>query len=716
MKQIIVIFILFSLAVSLSAQNIWLNELHYDNYSTDVGEFLEIVLENAGSYTLNDFTITLYNGNAGAIYDSKTLDQFTTGITSDTFTLYYYEFPENGIQNGAPDGIAIDYQGTLIPGQFLSYEGTFEAGDGPAVGVMSTDIGVEEGGDTQIGESLQLAGDGSNYADFFWQPPAAETPGNLNNGQTIGGAPQPTIIVSSPNGGEQWEQGSTHDINWISINFTDNVKIELEQVYERTREILVASTENDGSWEWNIPIDQLISDWYVIIISDAIDGDPMDQSDDPFSIIEPIPITSYTIYEIQYSTTGPSPHVGELVETSGVVTAIFDLYFFIQDGDGAWNGIVIYPMQTVAIGDEIVISGLVDEYFDKTEITDIINMTILGSADLPAPVIISTSDLASSEDYEGVLVQVQNVTVTNEDLGYGEWEIDDGSGPCVVGDLGDYTYVPVLNDFIYSITGVSDYTYEAFKLEPRDDVDILMLPPPDPASNPNPENGAINVSIEADLNWINGANTNLIDLYFGNFNPPPLILENNTPIETYDPGTLDYEETYYWKVVCKNDVGSSTAELWNFITEIEIIPPEPAANPNPEDGAINVSINTDLSWTNGNNTELIDFYFGNVDPPPLILENNTPIETYDPGTLDYEETYYWKVVCKNVAGSSTADIWDFTTEIENIPPPDPATNPDPENGAIDVSVEVDLNWTNGTNTNLIDLYFGNVDPPPLVLE
>ncbi|MCK4654582.1 MAG: T9SS type A sorting domain-containing protein [Candidatus Cloacimonetes bacterium] len=455
---------------TLFSQNIWLNEFHYDNVGADEGEFLEIVLEDAGSYTLSDFTITLYNGNGGATYGTLTLDSFTTGAVIDNFTIYYKLIAP--IQNGAPDGIAIDYQGILIPGQFLSYEGTFEASGGPANGVTSIDIGVSEGSTTPIGESLQLFGSGSVYSDFIWQEPALETPGELNNGQTIGGTPEPTIIVVSPNGGEQWEQGSTHDITWTSINFDDNVKIELGMVWNRTREVLIASTENDGSWEWNIPIDQTISDWYVIIISDAIDGDPSDQSDDPFSIIEPIPVTPYTIYEIQYSTTGSSPHVGELVETTGVVTAIFEYYFFIQDGPGAWNGIAIYPMQSVEIGDEIVISGMVDEYFDKTEITDIINMTVLGTADIPAPVIISTSALASSEEYESVLVKVQDVTVTNEDLGNGEWEIDDGSGPCIVGHLGDYTYVPVLDDFIYDITGVSDYTYGAFKLEPRTDDDL----------------------------------------------------------------------------------------------------------------------------------------------------------------------------------------------------------------------------------------------------
>ena len=472
MKQIKVVFILFSLALSLSAQNSWLNEFHYDNVSTDEGEFVEIVLEEVPGNELSDYTISFYNGNNGSVYDSITLDLFTVGTIIDEFLILYYY--KEGIQNGAPDGIAIDFMGILIPGQFLSYEGTFEALDGPATGVTSTDIGVAEGSTTQIGESLQLLGSGTVYSDFTWQEPATETPGNLNNGQTIGGTPVPTLIVSSPNGGEQWEQGSTHNITWISINFTDNVKIELEQVWERSREVLIASTENDGIWEWNIPIDQTVFDWYVIIISDAIDGDPMDQSDDTFSIIEPIPVTPYTIYEIQYSTTGPSPHEGELVETTGVVTAIFEFYFFIQDGTGAWNGIAIYPIQIVEIGDEITISGSVLEYNDKTEITDILNMTNLGTADVPAPVIITTSALANSESYEGVLVKVEDVTVTNDDLGNGEWEIDDGSGPCRVDDLGTYTYVPALDDFIYSITGVVDYTYGNFKLEPRDDDDLVF--------------------------------------------------------------------------------------------------------------------------------------------------------------------------------------------------------------------------------------------------
>jgi Lamin Tail Domain/FlgD Ig-like domain len=288
----------------------------------------------------------------------------------------------------------------------------------------------------------------------------------------------PTIIVTSPNGGEEWEQGTTRSITWESMNFDDNVKIELEEVYSRDRDVLVANTENDGEWEWSIPADQVLGDWYVITVSDAVDGDPSDGSDNPFSIIEPIPVTPYTIYDIQNSQGGPSTHEGELVITSGVVTAVFASYFFIQDGIGAWNGIAVYEeiLPDVEIGNEIEISGEVVEYDGKTEISNILNLTITNLiADLPEAETITTADLAFMEEFESVLVTVEQVIVTEEPDTYGNWEVDDSSGACVVTPLGDYTYVPVLDDFIFSMTGVVDFTFGSFKMCPRNDDDINLV-------------------------------------------------------------------------------------------------------------------------------------------------------------------------------------------------------------------------------------------------
>jgi hypothetical protein len=88
------------------------------------------------------------------------------------------------IQNGAPDGFAlINPAGT--PTAFLSYEGTFNATAGAAMGETSADIGVFEASGTSETDSLQLDGVGCRYEDFMWQPPQANTSGTVNSGQTF---------------------------------------------------------------------------------------------------------------------------------------------------------------------------------------------------------------------------------------------------------------------------------------------------------------------------------------------------------------------------------------------------------------------------------------------------------------------------------------------------------------------------------------------------
>ncbi len=183
MKKLLLSFLFIAVCwFPLHAQpNAWINEIHYDNPGSDVDERVEVVIEDADSYDLMDFQISLYNGSNGSVYGSATLDQFTRGTSVNGFTIYYYQFT-SGIQNG-PDGLALSYQGTVISGQFLSYEGTFTASGGPAQGMTSTDIGVHEPGDD--GESLQLSGTGSTYSDFSWNDPAANTFGAVNNNQTL---------------------------------------------------------------------------------------------------------------------------------------------------------------------------------------------------------------------------------------------------------------------------------------------------------------------------------------------------------------------------------------------------------------------------------------------------------------------------------------------------------------------------------------------------
>lgn len=139
------------------AQNAWINEFHYDNTGSDTGEFVEVVIQDITTNPASGFDITLYNGSVGASYNTTNVGGCTVGGSVGDYV--FYTCAISGIQNG-PDGIALSGTGGLIAGQFLSYEGSFAATNGPANGVSSTDIGVSEPGTTPVGESLQLTGTG----------------------------------------------------------------------------------------------------------------------------------------------------------------------------------------------------------------------------------------------------------------------------------------------------------------------------------------------------------------------------------------------------------------------------------------------------------------------------------------------------------------------------------------------------------------------------
>lgn len=163
---------------------VWINEIHYDNVGSDVGEFIEIVVQ-ANFSGVSDIGITLYNGSpTGSLgsYASYDFSDFTKGDTEGSITVYYLDLPANGIQNGAPDGLSLDVDGQLV--QFLSYEGTFTASNGPAQGVTSTDIGVEQTG-ASAGSSVSLSGTGIGYDDFQWTNTDTNSKGSINQNQTI---------------------------------------------------------------------------------------------------------------------------------------------------------------------------------------------------------------------------------------------------------------------------------------------------------------------------------------------------------------------------------------------------------------------------------------------------------------------------------------------------------------------------------------------------
>ena len=181
-----------------------------------------------------------------------------------------------------------------------------------------------------------------------------------------------------------------------------------------------------------------------------------------------------TIIEIQGEQDN-SPFDTQVVTTNGIVTGVFDDGFFIQDGTGAWNGLYVFDdSESPAVGDDVTITGTVDEFYGLTELVNVSAMTVNSSGNAsPTPVVLSTMD-ANQEAYECVLVTVEG-ECTNADLGFGEFELDDGSGACRVDDL--LFLFSAQETLMYNVTGLNYYSFGDFKIVPRDEDDVLVASP-----------------------------------------------------------------------------------------------------------------------------------------------------------------------------------------------------------------------------------------------
>ncbi|MDQ1619793.1 MAG: uncharacterized protein QOE19_2362 [Actinomycetota bacterium] len=153
----------------------FISEIHYDNGGADVGEFVEVQVPPGASTA--GWSIVLYNGAGGASYAALPLPAVTVA-PGGTAAVAVVPGPSSGIQNGSPDGLAlVDDGGRSV--ELLSYEGSFAATDGPAIGTTSTDIGQSEPGAGPAGNSLSRRLDPAS-GNYEWQPEAAATRNELN--------------------------------------------------------------------------------------------------------------------------------------------------------------------------------------------------------------------------------------------------------------------------------------------------------------------------------------------------------------------------------------------------------------------------------------------------------------------------------------------------------------------------------------------------------
>ncbi len=99
--------------------------------------------------------------------------------------------------------------------------------------------------------------------------------------------------------------------------------------------------------------------------------------------------------------------------------------------------------------------------------------------------------------------------------------------------------------------------------------------------------------------------------------------------------------------------------------------PPVVKNPHPANNATGVPINITLTWDaeDEEGDDLIyDVYFGKSSDPPLV-KNWIREKKYNPGTLEYGTTYYWRVAAQDGQNRTKGPVWKFTTmSVPDRPP------------------------------------------------
>jgi hypothetical protein len=425
-KFLITVFSIF-LFSALSAQ-VYINELDYDQPSTDTAEFIELIGPTGGS--LDGYVVELVNGNGGAVYTTIDLNGLT--IPNDNIAGYGFfvigsanvanvdlqSFTSNGIQNGAPDGILLKLNNTVVDG--FSYEGIITDNPDFTPGMAIT--AQETGSDSSVGR-ITLGFDPNNQDQYFAQGIADPSPGEQNtaHGQIFGGNTPPTISspVRLPKIPEE-NQNTT-----VTADVTDNSDVTLVELRYKinggsVQAVTMVNTSGD-TYSGDIP-ESAYNDFDRVIYWVYAEDDEFASSVTPdFKFL----VGERAIFDLHAADSdGVLLYIGYDAKVTGVATVAIgtfqssNLDIYIQDATGGINVFAspLNPGLTITVGNSYTVIGEVDRFNGKTEIkpedqlNDIIDN---GPVGVPDPVVKTIAQfLADAETYEGMLVAIAQVTNT----------------------------------------------------------------------------------------------------------------------------------------------------------------------------------------------------------------------------------------------------------------------------------------------------------------
>ncbi|MCP4610013.1 MAG: hypothetical protein GY845_14995 [Planctomycetes bacterium] len=185
--------------------------------------------------------------------------------------------------------------------------------------------------------------------------------------------------------------------------------------------------------------------------------------------------------------------------------------------------------------------------------------------------------------------------------------------------------------------------------------------PPKTAYLPDPADAGEAVELDASLNWTPGFSAKLHTVYFGDNFDEVSNAAGGLPqgFTTFNPGPLELAKTYYWRVDEFDPPATHKGDVWSFITQGAVGTPVPAKS------AVDVTQTPVLTWNPGVFADTHQVYFA-ADAAALELKGsgNLGSESFEPGQLEWNTTYYWRVDEANNANADspwTGPLWSFTT-------------------------------------------------------
>jgi len=256
-------------------------------------------------------------------------------------------------------------------------------------------------------------------------------------------------------------------------------------------------------------------------------------------------------------------------------------------------------------------------------------------------------------------------------------DVNDGTGDTFRGNQIEDFYVAGFPGYAYPDGLINGTTYY-WRIDEVNDADPnspwkgdvwSFTVTPKTAYIPVPADGAELVDRRVTLSWTAGFGAKLHTIYLGEDfdevnNATDGVQQGTT---SYTPGSLKSAKTYYWRVDEYDGTETYKGEIWSFTTEGAV------SGPNPANGAADVKPSVILRWDAGAVAASHEVYLGTDADAVTNATKASPEykgpkalgeESYEPGVLSLNTTYYWRIDEVNSVNPDSpwpGRVWSFTT-------------------------------------------------------